>query len=654
MAAWSASATATPSVNWQQSGTGIPCRLAKAAQAAFFRAIGDVSRCQPGQRHRFCLDSVYHAVDDPPLHESPTVNQPSPAIVAQEGVRRLPRWGLLLFCAVYVLFGFLWRDPWRRADISSFGIMLELAQNPSHWLAPTLLGQAADTNALLHYWLGAAAIQLLPLEPFVAVRVLFVLMLWLTLAATWYGIYYLARGPSARPVSFAFGGEAHPTDYARTLADGGLLALTACLGLAQPSHEVAAPLTQLCCASFMLYAFAALPYRTVLPALFGTLGTLGLALAGAPSMALLFSLAATLIYAGSRSEWNRLVEADGYETDPVLLQAHARRRWLWVAALALLTLLVALLASQLDLWRWHLQPLPSRWVEWRDLIKLHIWFTWPVWPLALWTIWRWRTHWRRGRAAFSITLPLVAGLICSIAGWIGDSPKDSLLLGLPAYAALAAFALPTFKRSAQAFIDWFSLIVFTAAATAMWLIWIAMQAGWQLRVVERVLAAVPGYVPVFNWGLFLSALVATLGWLYLVRWRTKRLRPALWKSMILPAGGVTLCWVLMMTIWLPAINHARSYTVVAEGISQTMHSADPAAPCLEIIGLDEAQTSALLYHTPFEIRRAGTSLQCRWLATDESQVMLLPHLHDMQPWREAAVIYRPGRSEAIHLYHRLP
>ena len=35
------------------------------------------------------------------------MNQPSPAIVAQEGVRRLPRWGLLLFCAVYVLFGWL-------------------------------------------------------------------------------------------------------------------------------------------------------------------------------------------------------------------------------------------------------------------------------------------------------------------------------------------------------------------------------------------------------------------------------------------------------------------------------------------------------------------------------------------------------------------
>ena len=110
----------------------------------------------------------------------------------------------------------------------------------------------------------------------------------------------------------------------------------------------------------------------------------------------------------------------------------------------------------------------------------------------------------------------------------------------------------------------------------------------------------------------------------------------------------------MMTIWLPAINHARSYTVVAQEITQTMQAADPDVRCLDIIGLDEAQASALLYHTPFEVHRAGTSLQCNWLVTDESQVMLLPHLHDMQQWTEAAVVYRPGRSEAIHLYRRLP
>ena len=85
-----------------------------------------------------------------------------------------------------------------------------------------------------------------------------------------------------------------------------------------------------------------------------------------------------------------------------------------------------------------------------------------------------------------------------------------------------------------------------------------------------------------EWGLVLSALAVTLGWLYLVRWRTRRLRPALWKSMILPAGGVTLCWVLMMTIWLPAINHARSYTVVAQEITQTMQAADPDVRCLDI------------------------------------------------------------------------
>ena len=40
-------------------------------------------------------------------------------------------------------------------------------------------------------------------------------------------------------VAFAFGGEAQPHDYARALADGGLLALVATLGLAQGAHEAA-------------------------------------------------------------------------------------------------------------------------------------------------------------------------------------------------------------------------------------------------------------------------------------------------------------------------------------------------------------------------------------------------------------------------------
>ena len=58
------------------------------------------------------------------------------------------------------------------------------------------------------------------------------------MGATWKAIELLARSPAAQPVAFAFGGEARPDDYARVMADAGLLALMSCLGLAQASHEV--------------------------------------------------------------------------------------------------------------------------------------------------------------------------------------------------------------------------------------------------------------------------------------------------------------------------------------------------------------------------------------------------------------------------------
>ncbi|MFZ9180222.1 MAG: hypothetical protein ACO21V_13530, partial [Limnohabitans sp.] len=46
---------------------------------------------------------------------------------------------------------------------------------------------------------------------------------------------------------------------------------------------------------------------------------------------------------------------------------------------------------------------------------------------------------------------------------------------------------------------------------------------------------------------------------WLVHWRAGRHRAALWKSLVLPAGGAALCWLLLMTLWLPALDYARSY-----------------------------------------------------------------------------------------------
>ena len=116
--------------------------------------------------------------------------------------------------------------------------MLALAQGHSDWLHPTVWGQTLPLDAPLAYWMGAWAIGLAPswLPAGSAARIPFAMLLALTLISTWYGAYYLGLGARAQPVAFAFGGEAKPKDYARTIADSATLALIACLGLALLSH----------------------------------------------------------------------------------------------------------------------------------------------------------------------------------------------------------------------------------------------------------------------------------------------------------------------------------------------------------------------------------------------------------------------------------
>jgi len=52
------------------------------------------------------------------------MNVPSPAIVAQGAVRRLPRLAVVLFVLAYVMPGFWGREPWKTIDMSSLGVML--------------------------------------------------------------------------------------------------------------------------------------------------------------------------------------------------------------------------------------------------------------------------------------------------------------------------------------------------------------------------------------------------------------------------------------------------------------------------------------------------------------------------------------------------
>ncbi|MFO1266519.1 MAG: hypothetical protein U1F67_06925 [Rubrivivax sp.] len=140
---------------------------------------------------------------------------------------------------------------------------------------------------------------------------------------------------------------------------------------------------------------------------------------------------------------------------------------------------------------------------------------------------------------------------------MGGSDR-ALMLGLPGLAVLAALALPTFRRSAAAAVDWFSMLFFTAGAAFIWLMYAAMQdrhagqAGGQRRQAgAKIRPALRCCRSCWRWPALRRGSGSCAG-------APAATAKALWKSLVLPAGGVTLCWLLAMTLWLQVLDFARS------------------------------------------------------------------------------------------------
>lgn len=492
------------------------------------------------------------------------MSSPNPALVTQRGARSLPRLALLVFCAAYVLPGVFHRDPWRNADLVAYGLMSAMAEGRTSWLSPALGGVPADA-ALLPHWLGALAIQWLgPVfgDGAFAARVPFALLLALAMVLVWYTTYYLARTQAAQPVAFAFGGEADPVDYARAIADGALLALIATLGLLQLGHETTPELGQLVGVGLFMLALAIAPFRLWQPRVAIVAALLVLAGSGAPATALGIGLGGVLVCMRS-----------AYET--------VRRFVPWVAAA---TLASAALAAWLGAWQWR-----ASWPDADDAVTLARqwgWFLWPVWPLVLWTLWQWRRHLTHRH----ISVPLVTVVIAMVGAIATDMNDRLLMLAIPGLAVLAAFALPTLKRTSSAAIDWFSMFFFTFGAIAIWFFYVAMQTGVPAKPAANALRLVPGYVVRFELVELVFALAGTVAWLWLLRWRTGRHREALWKSMVIPAGGVALCWLLLMTLWRAPLDYARSSRPEVEHLRAYVASggciAAPAAPPVAVAALE--------------------------------------------------------------------
>lgn len=517
----------------------------------------------------------------------------------------LPRWGLVALCLLYILPGIIRRDPWKFDDAAGFGIMWTMAHGSlADWLVPNIVGLPMPLEAPLAHWTGALLIMLFGwvAGDALAARLAVLVFFAIGAASVWRTAFVLGRRTDAQPLKLAFGGQPATLDYGRTLADGALLIYVASLGLLLRSHETAAPALHVSLVAASFYAGACLFDRPKLSAAVGlgiSLGLLALTRSWmTPALLLLaFTVAAALHY--RLALWRLLAVSL-----PLALLLPAT----WVLARHGLVgdagSLIWLRDSALSI---GLPTLPSL----QHLLKNLFWFTWPAWPIAAWAVYAWRTQ--PTLHIVLATAGLAALLLQSL--FTPNLSHDELLSLLPPLAILATFGLPTLKRGAINAIDWFSVMTLSAIAAFLWLGWIAKQTGWPAQLARNAFRLAPGFQPEFNAFALLVALTASAGWILLLRWRLGRRPPVLWRAVVLSTGGLVLCWLLLMTLWLPWLNYGQSYALVAQQIGKHLPDSDY---CVQAEGIGAAQRASFAYMGHVKFAR-GDGERCEFLLVQEER-----------------------------------
>src|SRR5438105_3353578 len=211
------------------------------------------------------------------------------------------------------------------------------------------------------------------------------------------------------------------------------------------------------------------------------------------------------------------------------------------------------------------------------------WFTWPAWPLALWSAWSLRKRWREAR----LFVPAVAVLVMSVLLIAWGPPADENLLPLLAPLSLfAAHGIFTLRRGAAAALDWFGALTFGVFAAGVWLGYIAMLTGLPGPVARNFARIAPGFVMHAHLLAILSAFLLAAAWVYLVFYSA----PSPLRSLARWAGGMVLLWGTFSALWMPWVDYQKSYRSVALQLKSKL---PVGAPCLAERNLGVSQAAAL-------------------------------------------------------------
>jgi len=438
------------------------------------------------------------------------------------------------------------------------------------------------------------------------------------------------------PPAYAAAREWSNDETRRTTACAAFLVLLGCGGLLVHAHEA---LPELASLAAMCGALAALPYATRKPLRAGlAFGVaLGMAFLAATWIAPLSLALAVVVAHFACPEWRTRQSTRFLAT---ALAAALVVGLTWPLALALRS------PETYSAWRTILfAPQASAAENFRHLFSTASWFTWPAWPLALWSAWSLRRRWREAR----LLVPALTVLAMVILFVIWGPPQDENLIALLApLALLAAQGIFTLRRGALAALDWFGALTFAVFAGLVWLGYIAMLTGVPAPMARNFGRIAPGFVAHLQPLAVLFALALAAAWLYVVFFTPGS--PL--RSLARWAVGVVLLWGSFAMLWMPWVDYQKSYRSVALQLKSKL---PVGAKCLAQRSLGVSQAAALDYHggiraQPFDVAKPAACPLVLVQGSPKPELDAPPSTAGMR-WTKLADVGRPGdKGERFRLY----
>jgi 4-amino-4-deoxy-L-arabinose transferase-like glycosyltransferase len=522
---------------------------------------------------------------------------------------------LAAICLAWILPGLTGHDPWKPDEAYTFGVVYEMLKGGS-WIVPRLAGEVfLHEPPLFHITAAASARLFSPLLP-------------LHDAARLVSGFYMG-------LTFLFcalaGRELNGARYGTVAA----LLLLGCFGLVIRSHQLITDVAALCGFATAHYGFALAIRRAVAGGSWIGVG-LGLVfMTQGPFEAAILALLALLL--GSISAWRT-------------------RRYAGALATALFVALPFIVV-----WPWLLHAQSAEWFDewlWNNLsrffgdprqgflyyARILPWYAWPVWPIALWTLWRARVT---GFGTPAVALPVLSFVITL--AMLSVAPEVRELNALPLLVPLTLLATPTangLRRGAANAWYWFSVMGFSFFVLVAWFYWSGLELGVPARLHAHLHRMQPGYDPGFKWLPFALGAAYTLAWLALLA----ALRRSSERPVFTWAAGTTVVWALLAILFVGWINTGKSYSTMVASLGQALPAKHR---CIASRELGESQRAMLHYHGGIITRRQESGAR----AHDCDLLLIQGHPRTDTPapagWRKIWEGSRPGdKDERYRLYQR--